>query len=192
MAFDKEKQNQHALQKLADAGLIELFYFDESGFTTLPSVPYAWQPVGATLELPSFPSKRLNVLGFMSRDQKAFFHYTEGKVDTARVAEAFDRFAERYALGYAIDRKPCVVNIDNAPWHTSRAFLERLDGWASSGVVVHYLPAYSPELNPIEILWRKIKHDWLPLSCYTGYANLKNAVLETLSGFGSKYQISFA
>jgi transposase len=45
---------------------------------------------------------------------------------------------------------------------------------------VHYLPPSCPELNPIEILWRKIKHDWLPLSCYTCYANLKTAVLEIL------------
>lgn len=176
---------------MADAGLISLFYFDESGFTTIPSVPYAWQPAGITRELPSFPSKRLNVMGFMSRGQQAFFHSTEGKVDSAQVAEAFDRFASRYAAEYASHGKPCVVTLDNAPWHTSRAFLDRLDGWASCGVVVHYLPPYCPELNPIEILWRKIKHDWLPLSCYTSYANLKNAVLEVLGGFGSKYQISF-
>jgi transposase len=87
--------------------------------------------------------------------------------------------------------KPCVVTLDNAPWHTSRAFLGRVDGWATCGVVVHYLPPYCPELNPIEILWRKIKHDWLPLSCYTCCANLKTAVLEILGDFGYKYQISF-
>ena len=75
-----------------------------------------------------------------------------------------------------------------SPRHTRRAFLDRVDGWVACGVVAHYLPPYCPELNPIEILWRKIKHDWLPLSCY---ANLKNAVLEILGGFGIKYQISF-
>ena len=168
-AFDRESQNQHALQQMADAGLISLFYFDESGFTTIPSVPYAWQPVGTTRELPSFKSKRLNVLGFMSRGQQAFFHSAEGKVGSAQVAEAFDRFASRYAAEYAVHGKPCVVTLDNAPWHTIRAFLDRVDGWVSCGVVVHYLPPYCPELNPIEILWRKIKHDWLPLACYASY-----------------------
>jgi hypothetical protein len=67
VAFAKEAQHQQALQKLADTGLINLFYYDESGFSTVPFVPYAWQPVGTTLELPSFKSKRLNVLGFRSR-----------------------------------------------------------------------------------------------------------------------------
>ena len=103
---------------MADAGLISLFYFDESGFTPLPSVPYAWQPVGTTRELPSFPSKRLNVMGFMSRGQQAFFHSIEGKVDSAQVAEEFDRFASRYEVEYAAHCKPCVVTLYSAPWHT--------------------------------------------------------------------------
>jgi transposase len=127
----------------------------------------------------------------MSRDQRAFFHFTEARVGTAEVAAAFDRFASRYAAEYAAHGKPCVVTLDHAPWHTSRAFLDQVDRWASCGVIVHYLPPYCPELNPIEILWRKIKHDWLSLSCYTSYANLKSAVLEILGDIGSKYQISF-
>lgn len=84
-----------------------------------------------------------------------------------------------------------MVTLDNAPWPTSRAFRERIDSWGAQGVILHYLPPYCPELNLIEILWRKIKYDWLPLCCYTRYDNLKNAVLEVLSGVGSKYQISF-
>ena len=50
---------------------------------------------------------------------------------------------------------------------TSRDFRERLDSWGAQGVILHYLPPYCPELNRIEILWHKIKYDWLPLSCYT-------------------------
>ena len=184
-------QNQQALQQMADAGLINLYYYDESGFTTVPSVPYAWQPAGTTLELPSFKSKRLNVLGFMSRGQQAYFHTTEGKVGTAQVAAAFDGFTSRYALEYAIHHTPCVVTLDNASWHTSRAFYDRVDEWAARGVVVHYLPPYSPELNPIEILRRKIKYDWLPLVCYASYCSMKNEVMEILGGFGQEYQISF-
>jgi hypothetical protein len=190
-AFEKEQENQKALQALADAGLIDLFHFDESGFTTVPSVPYAWQPVGTNLELPSFKSRRLNVLGFLSKGQGAFFRHTEGPVGTGQVVAAFDAFASRRAAEYTVHGRPCVVVLDNASWHTSRAFRDRLDDWATCGVVVHYLPAYSPELNPIETLWRKIKYDWLTLDCYASYQGMKSAVLGILDGFGSKYQICF-
>jgi hypothetical protein len=190
-AFAREQENQKALQAMADAGLIDLCHFDESGFATVPSVPYAWQPVGTTLELPSFKSKRLNVLGFLSKGQGGFFRHTEGPVDAGQVAAAFDAFASRRAAEYMVHGRPCVVNVDNASWHTSQAFRGRMDDWAACGVVVHYLPAYSPELNPIEILWRKIKYEWLPLDCYASYQTMKSAVLDILDGVGSKYQICF-
>jgi transposase len=147
-AFEKENQNQQALHKMEEAGLINLYYFDGSGFPTLPSVPYAWQPVGTTLEVPSFPSKRLNVMGFMSRGQKAFFCPAEARADTTQAAEASGRFASRHALEYASHRKPRAVVIDNAPWHTSHAFLNRLDEWASHGIIVHYLPPLLPRVEP--------------------------------------------
>jgi transposase len=185
-AFAREAENQQALQHLADHGRINLYYFDESGFATVPSIPYAWQPLGIPLELPSFPSNCMTILGFLPRDQPSFFQAVEGTVGTTQAIAAFDRCAADYAR----HGQPCVVTLDNAPWHTRRDFRARVDRWGAQGVILHYLPPYSPELNLIEILWRKLKYDWLPLSCYTSYDNLKNAVLAVLSGVGSKYQIS--
>jgi transposase len=179
-AFAREQDNQKALQSLADAGLVDLFYCDGSGFCSVPSVPYAWQPVGTVIELPAFPSKRLNVLGFLSRDNRAFFHSVPGQV-----AEAIDRFA-----AWRGNAKPCVVVLDNAPRHARRSIRERLDDWAAQGIVLHYLPTYSPELNLIERLWRKIKYDWLPLSGYESFANLVKAVLAVLDVVGHEYQIT--
>ena len=192
IAFARAAENQQALQQMADHGLINRFDFDASGFATGPCVPYAWQPLGVTRELPSFPSQRLNILGFLSRDQQAFFEAVEGTVGTDQAIAAFDRFAADDALAYAHHGQPCVVVLDNAPWPTSRDFRERLDRWGTHGVILHDLPPYCPELNLIEILWRKIKYDWLPLSSYTRDDDLKNAVLMVLSWVGYKYQISFA
>jgi transposase len=42
-------------------GEIDLRYFDESGFSLLPSIPYAWPEKGPTITLMSCQSKRLNV-----------------------------------------------------------------------------------------------------------------------------------
>ncbi|MCK5898808.1 MAG: transposase [Methylococcales bacterium] len=57
---------------------------------------------------------------------------------------------------------------------------------------VALLPTYSPELNLIEILWRKIKYEWLPLSASVSYSDLKESVLKILNSFGKKYTITFA
>ena len=64
--------------------------------------------------------------------------------------------------------------------------------WKERGLIVKYLPTYSPELNLIEIVWRFIKYQWLPLSAYFSFNNLKLGLQNVLDAIGSKYLITFA
>jgi len=98
--------------------------------------------------LPRFPSRRWNVMGFISRDPHSFFHFTAAKVGTAVVAAAFDNFVAHYAAEYAAHGKPCVDTHGHALGHTRRIFLDHVDRWASCGITVHYWPLDCPELNP--------------------------------------------
>jgi transposase len=88
--------------------------------------------------------------------------------------------------------KKTVVLMDNASIHTSDEFEDRLPEWEEKGLIIKYLPAYSPELNLIEILWRRIKYDWLPFSAYQCLNALREALAAILRAFGSEYQITFA
>lgn len=49
-----------------------------------------------------------------------------------------------------------VLFVDRASWHTSMEVKEFLAKQKGS-IVLEYLPPYSPELNPIERLWRYVK-----------------------------------
>ena len=54
--------------------------------------------------------------------------------------------------------------VDNASIHTSKKFRARIADWIlEKNLLVCFLPTYSPELNLIEILWRKVKYEWLNL-----------------------------
>ncbi len=65
--FEKVKKEIQKLKKQQQTGKIDLFYFDESGFSLDPIVPGAIQPIGETIEIPASKSrKRLNVLGLYS------------------------------------------------------------------------------------------------------------------------------
>jgi DDE superfamily endonuclease len=83
------------------------------------------------------------------------------------------------------------VLIDNAPMHRSKAFIRHIPKWVTRGLIIKYLPSYSPELNLIEILWRFIKYYWLPFSAYGSFQQLCAAVEEILQQFGTKYTIDF-
>ena len=64
--------------------------------------------------------------------------------------------------------------------------------WKKHGLIIKYLSPYSPELNLIEILWRRIKYTWLPFSAYACLNALSEALETILSQVGSEYQITFA
>ena len=100
---------------------------------------------------------------------------------------------EEFANQIAQDKTTFVI-VDNAPTHTSAEFEEKIEQWEDKGLVVKFLSSYSPELNLIEILWRKIKYEWMPFSAYECYANLKEALFDILKNIGKeeKYVINFS
>jgi len=85
-----------------------------------------------------------------------------------------------------------VVVLDNATIHTAKVVLEKLEEWEARNLYLYYLPTYSPELNLIEIVWRKIKYEWLPLSAFESFASLKSSLIHIIPKIGSEYNIYFA
>jgi transposase len=157
--YQQKKQALHDLQQQASQGILDLYYFDESGFCLTPYLPYAWQEKGQTIRLQSGPSKRLNVLGFLSKDNALQAYSRVGSVDSNVVVRCVNDFCKD------IDKKTVVV-MDNSPIHTSETFQNNIPLWAERGLDIFYLPKYSPELNCIEILWRFIKYEWIELDAY--------------------------
>jgi hypothetical protein len=101
------------------------------------------------------------------------------------VIPCFDLFRQQ-------QQKPALVVVDNAPIHTSEDFEEELARWQKDDLLVKCLPPYCPELNLIELLWRKIKYEWLPLDAYQNFKTLTTSLFDVLKGIGSKYRITFA
>ena len=126
-------------------------------------------------------------MGFLHpRDEKLTPIIVEHSVNSDTVISATDEFCHH------IDKKTVVI-IDNASIHTARAVNDKLDEWMGAGLELLFLPVYSPELNLIEILWRKMKYEWISFSSYEGTNKLRDNLNEILSGFGAgKYHIKFS
>jgi transposase len=146
--FARSKELIEELVRSAAEKEIDVFYFDESGFTLEPCIPYAWQPQGESIEVPSSKSRRLNVLGFMNRLNESVPYVFEGAIDSEVVIKCFDDFSNKI-------EKTTVVLVDNSPLHTSINFDEKTKEWLKNGLIVVPIARYSPELNLIEILWKK-------------------------------------
>lgn len=57
-------------------------------------------------------------------------------------------------------KKKTVVILDNSPIHRSRMFMAKMKEWEEQDVLIFFLPPHSPELNLIEILWKRIKYPY--------------------------------
>jgi transposase len=183
--YRRSQQLIENFQSREDGGECDLWYFDGAGFCLEPCVPYAWQPIGDYIKVPtSSHSRRLNVLGFLKRDNRIVPYMIEGSVDAKAIIESFDQFSKQ------IEKRSYVL-IDNAPMHRSKAFIQQIPKWVKKGLIVKYLPPYSPELNLIEILWRFMKYYWLPFSAYASFQSLVAAVEALLNSFGTDYRIAF-
>ena len=184
-AFERCKRELEALQKQEDQGQIDLYYFDEAGLSLDPTIPYAWQATHGLMALPAHLYGRVNGLGFMNRQHDLHPYLFDQSVHTGVVIGCFDDFC------HTLTQKTIVV-MDNASVHRNDEFEPCIPHWKKQGLIVKFLPAYSPELNLIEILWRRIKYSWLPFSAYDSLNALIEALENVLCDVGSEYQITFA
>ncbi|MEO1742602.1 MAG: IS630 family transposase, partial [Cyanobacteria bacterium J06629_9] len=182
--YERKRSALSVLTALEQDGTIDLYYLDETGFTLVPPIPYAWQLIGQTVEIPSQRSKRLNVLGFMTAQGNLESYVSEQSITSDVVANCIETFFHQ------VDR-PTVIVMDQASIHLGQRVYECKEPWARRGVYLFELPAYSPELNRIEILWRFIKYQWLDNTAYQSWDTLVTQVERILTGFGQEFVINF-
>lgn len=131
-------------------GNIEIRYVDETGFCLTPYVPYAWQERKQKISIKSQRSKRLNVLGFLTRKNQLEVYTFPKSITSDVIIACIDDFCEKIT-------KKTVLVIDNSPIHQNNLFWNKEKEWSERGLEIFFLPTYSLQLNIIEILWRFIK-----------------------------------
>ena len=82
--------------------------------------------------------------------------------------------------------------LDNAPIHTAKKIHARRKFWEARGLFLFYLPPYSPHLNIIETLWRKLKYEWLRPEDYASEQHLFYATSLALASVGNALIINFS
>jgi transposase len=80
-------------------------------------------------------------------------------------------------------RKHIVLVQDGARYHTSRSARRTFFEEHKDRLTVFNLPSYSPDYNPIEKLWKKVKEKGIHLHYFPTFESLKEKVHETMSFF---------
>jgi transposase len=174
------------LKQIAYDGQCRLVYFDEAGFSASPPVQYGWSLRGQPHQVEPKPHCKRSVLGALDFAANTLLHFaTADRVRRATVIEFLDSVAQQG------NGQPTFVVLDNARIHHN-IDQETLDRWlVDHRMVLLFLPAYSPELNLIEMVWREAKYHWRRFITWSA-ETLDAEIAKLLNGYGNQFSISFS
>lgn len=135
--------------------------------------------------MPSAKGRGLTCFGLLSRNNKLLFTTTTGSITSAFVFEYLERLSFKL-------QKITVLVLDNASVHTAKIIQKQRKVWEERGLILFYLPPYSPQLNLIEILWKMLKYYWLKPEDYAEEQLLFYKTTQALAAVGNILNINFS
>ena len=138
-----------------------IVFIDESGLSERPHRMRTWSPRGQTPVLQyHFDWKTLSAIAGITW-WNFYFRLYPGALRGPQVVD-FLQHLSRHLRGKLL------VIWDGLPCHRSRLVREYLEQ-QTGRMVIEQLPAYAPELNPVEFLWGYWKNHELPNLCPQDY-----------------------
>ena len=161
------------IRKQAKVEGATIYFADEAGVRSDYHAGTTWAPVGRTPVVRATGARfSLNMLSAVSAQGALRFVIHEGTVN----ATMFVDFCKRLLRDHD---GPVYLVVDGHPAHRVRAtteFVTSTDG----RLKLFLLPAYSPELNPDEWVWKNVKHDRAGKTSITSKEDLKATVISAL------------
>jgi transposase len=156
----QRKPSQKKLQEKTESGDYEVFFEDECHFKLTLTIVRAWFLSGSQPEIKS-PADRFktSIFGAMGRNGQLITFENE-----IFNAETFRLFLTKLLRDADVGRrkngrkKKILLVLDNAGYHHAKILQPWLSG-VSDLLELFFLPPYSPDLNPIEMLWKKTRRN---------------------------------
>lgn len=171
---EQRKSFSERLRSWIDDPCVELWFGDECGVEGDPRPRRRWVEPGSKPTAPySGEHLRRSVIGAVRPSDGAFTSLIFSHCNT----EVFQAFLD--ALAEENPPKPKIRQIlilDNASWHRAKSL-----NWHH--FEPEYLPAYSPDFNPIERFWLRLKNDFFAnFFCRKGH-DLEQRIIAALQHF---------
>lgn len=130
--------------------------------------------------------KRLNVCGLLELEQSFEEVMTFNSFKSEQYIQILNWQAEQAENRWKETGKITVVAQAQGSSHVSKISREHWTKWEEKGLYIFLLPSYSPELNPIENEWERIKEDELAARMFKDEYELAIAVIEAIELRGKR------
>ena len=151
----------------AQAGKRVVLFVDAAHFVLAPFLGFLWSVVRIFIQAPS-GRQRFNVLGALNAMTHELITITNDAYITAEsVCALLEKIANLY-VGI-----PISIFLDNARYQRCALVIEKA---RSLNIELCFLPAYSPNLNLIERVWKFVKKKCLYSKYYEKFPAFKEAI----------------
>jgi transposase len=174
------------LRDVARRGDMRLIYYDEATFCASPPVQRSSSPLGQPHATESAKHCTRSVLGALDfgtqqLETAAYAHTTTREVFVSFIDQMLQRSATAPLT---------LIVLDNTHIH-HHVPPDVLDRWLiDHHTLLFYLPPYSPELNLIEIVWKKLKYHWRRFVTWSR-ESFEAELSKLLGGYGREFQVDF-
>lgn len=153
----------------------DLLYLDETGFNLHSKRSYGYSPVNSPARVTCRANKGKNVtlLCLISVNGVVFHKVIQGACNSEILVGFFDDLCAENLLN-----ANNIIMMDNVSFHKTNevtSFLRR------KNLNYAYIPPYSPELNPIEEVFSKLKNCYYDLETPNNFEEIKNNIEHVLS-----------
>lgn len=167
----------------AQAGKRAVFFVDAAHFVLAPFLGFLWCLTRIFIQAPA-GRQRFNVLGALNSVTHELITVTNDTYITAQsVCALLDKLND-LKLGV-----PITLFLDNARYQRCALVIEKA---ASLKIELCFLPAYSPNLNLIERLWKFVKKQCLYSKYYSDFSAFKVAIKNCLDETSTTHQLALS
>lgn len=164
------------------AGKEPIYFADSVHPQHQTKLAYGWILKGERKEIQTTGrQKRINLIGGICLDGHKIIYNQADTINT----ESIKLFLKQLRKNHAEETKIHII-LDNAGYHTSKAvkaYAKKLN------IKLHYLPPYSPNLNPIERLWKLMHESVTYNKYYEKFSDFTEAILGFFKTIGRKKSI---
>ncbi|MEC2342287.1 MAG: IS630 family transposase [Heyndrickxia faecalis] len=170
------------LKQQLENGIIDhLLFEDEAFIRAYQALQYNWFPKGQQRKIKTYGQhKGAKLFAAINYETGEITHYEEEKSNSL----AFRRFVELILSKYPQGK--IVMVLDNSKVHQSQFIKDFLKENPRMEFV--FLPKYSPELNPVEGLWKWLKQDVVNNVFFSKFYQIRSHVAEFMKQASQKSQ----
>lgn len=178
LTLKKNRTLKKILNEILPDETIKLLFYDEAFFRRETTITRAWYPRGQINEV-QYPVtfEKIGVCSAVNPHN--------GNLHSL-IFDGFDSDTFIYYLNWLIKenrtKKKLVLIVDNSSTHKSLKVKEFLENHKDH-IELIFLPPYSPDLNPIERLWKHIRYHVTHNIYFDNLEALENAIIQYLQKY---------